>query len=364
MNRSTLRNLGIVLFALIAILIGFEMSDRDTATARGEPLFADLKDRLNEVTSVTVERPQAPPNTLSNASGTWAVSSRADYPASVAKIREVLLAIADAQVLEQKTANPARYAQLGVNDPETADSEGIRITLAGDGFEYGVIVGKVNQGSNRYVRVAGNEQSLLIDQNPALPDGPGGWLRTDIVDVDSADVRTVTIRHADGEAIAIAKAAQGDANFSVPDLPDGRELSYPTAANSIGGGLNDLTLDDVRRAEDGDAVTTTEVVTFDGLRIVVAVSGDENDTWLSFMAEVAEPDTVPADADAGTDDDEALSAEDADAATSAEPVPDPAALAAAINARVQGWQYKVPDFKKNQLTRRWDDILKAEEAPE
>jgi hypothetical protein len=33
--------------------------------------------------------------------------------------------------------------------------------------------------------------------------------------------------------------------------------------------------------------------------------------------------------------------------------------AAAINERVGGWQYRLQDYKKDLLTRGWDDILKA-----
>ena len=35
-----------------------------------------------------------------------------------------------------------------------------------------------------------------------------------------------------------------------------------------------------------------------------------------------------------------------------------------INDRLSGWQYRLPDFKKNLLTRRWDDILKAADDEE
>ena len=36
------------------------------------------------------------------------------------------------------------------------------------------------------------------------------------------------------------------------------------------------------------------------------------------------------------------------------------AEAVEISSRVNGWQYKVADYKANLLTRRWEDILKAE----
>jgi hypothetical protein len=38
---------------------------------------------------------------------------------------------------------------------------------------------------------------------------------------------------------------------------------------------------------------------------------------------------------------------------------DPDESAAEINARLSGWQYRLPDHKKNLLVRRWEDILKS-----
>jgi hypothetical protein len=36
-------------------------------------------------------------------------------------------------------------------------------------------------------------------------------------------------------------------------------------------------------------------------------------------------------------------------------------LAADLDARHAGWQYKIPGYKANLIARRWDDILKAQE---
>lgn len=357
MNKSTLRNLAIVLFALVAILIGIEMSERGTDTSGGDLMLPGLKERINDVHSVTVEAPASEAMTISRASGTWSVSTRADYPAAVGTIRELLLGLADARILEQKTADPARYAALGVRDPEAPGSKGVRLTVTGDGFEYGLIVGDTNQGSNRYVRSLGEAASLLVDRALPLPDTVGGWLRTDLIDIDAADVRFARIRHADGETIEIVKSGAEDTEFQVQNIPAGRELSYPTVANGIGSALNDLNLDEVRRAAPGEPSTRAEFETFDGLRISVAVYAADGDSetdepvWIALNVE-AEPldepsaDSVSAELTAGA-------AEEPAGDTAADPV-----ARAATYQRLSGWQFQVADFKANQLSRRWDDILK------
>ncbi len=363
MNKSTLRNLSIVLFALVAILIALEVGERDTDVSSGELLFEGLKAQINDVRRVTVERPGTDGATdvvtISNETGTWSVAARANYPASIATLRELLIALADARVLEEKTADPERYEQLGVRDPAVSGSKGVKITIAGEDFAYSLILGNAHQGANRYARIADQLTSVLIDKNPSLPDSAGGWLRDDLVDIDAADVRSAVIRHADGETIRIVKDSREDGDFRVPDLPDGRELSYPTVANSVGGALNDLKLEDVRRAEAGEPTSTAELETFDGLRIVVETTEVDGDTWIALDAAVADspPSQTASEETAG----EAATEPSADAdAAQGEVPPDPAAAAAAINERLRGWQFKIPSYKANQLTRRWDDILKAD----
>lgn len=353
MNKSTFRNLAIVLFALVAILIGVEMSERRATTAGSSGLlFPELKGRINDVNSLLIEAPGEEAITISNASGTWSVANRDDYPAQVGKIRELLLALADAQVLEEKTANPERYGALGVNDPELPDSRGVRVAIAGDDFEFALIVGDINQGSNRYVRIADQPQSLLIDADPALPETIGGWLRSDLVDIESSRVSQVSIRHADDELIEILRS-EGETEFEVQDLPDGRELSYPTVVNGMASVLTDLQLEDVRRAPPGEPQTVTRFETFAGLRLRVGVYSDADDPdgnrWIDLQAAANE--MADEDEAVGADGVEADSGDDNDAA----------ATAAALNDRLGGWQFRVAGYKLDQLSRRWEDLLKAEE---
>ena len=77
------------------------------------------------------------------------------------------------------------------------------------------------------------------------------------------------------------------------------------------------------------------------MRLVVEVyPGEEETRWVTFRAA-------------------SLGGEDANGdATAAEESVAPATLAAEINARLEGWQFRLPTYKANQLTRRWDDILK------
>ena len=119
------------------------------------------------------------------------------------------------------------YGRLGVEDIGD-DSQGTEIRIAGADSETAVIIGNLAQRSYRYARVSGEEKSWLIDQNPALPGAASGWLLLEILDIDQSRGQSVVITHADGEAIRIEKENAADRDYKVPDIPDGRELSYPS----------------------------------------------------------------------------------------------------------------------------------------
>lgn len=365
MNSTTLKWLAIATVALLALMIVVDRADRSDTVTSGELLMPGLKDRINDIDKVTVTAADAAESlTIARSGDEWQVVEKGAFPADVGKLREVLLALAVARKLEQKTANPERFAQLGVAGPDAGS--GTRLEIAGDDLQYVVIVGNVAQGKNRYVRMADDEQSWLIDKNPDLPATGGGWLAAELLDIDASRIQSVSIRHEDGETIRLHKTSQDSANYNVADIPEGRELSYATVANGIAGALNDLTLEDVRRSDTGELTTTSVFTTFDGLEISVRRYTDGDDAWLTLAGSFVAPavtevplgeepaEEEPAEDEVAIDDASEESSDSADAGTSAEEE------AGTINARHAGWQYRIPEYKANLLARRWDDILTAE----
>ncbi|MDH3531855.1 MAG: DUF4340 domain-containing protein, partial [Gammaproteobacteria bacterium] len=210
------------------------------------------------------------------------------------------------------------------------------------------ILGDSAQRDFRYARLPDQATSYLIDKNPTVPDSVGDWLLPDIIDISAERVRKVSILHADGDSIVIEKGARDLTDFAVLDVPEDRELSYATVGNGVAGALSQLKLDDVRARRDAAAATTTVFETWDGLEITAAVTSDEGASWVAFA--IGTVPVVPS-AEATAD----------DAAGAGEPakVDDEANE---LNERLSAWQFRLPDYKKNLLLRRWDDILKAVDA--
>lgn len=327
MNNATLRFLGIVVALLVIALIVIESTDHESPVDNGTLLLPGFRDHVNEVSSLRVERNGEDPVVIERHDELWVVTSRDNYPADIGKVREVLLAMADAKTMEAKTTNPELHARLGLDSPDIENSKSTLLIASTGHADYRLLLGNAAQTSYRYARLPDEDQTWLIDQNPDVPDSAGDWLDAAIVDINSSTVRAVTIVHPDGETISVEKAAEDDPNFTVNAIPEGRELSYSTVANGIGGALNDLELDDVRPAVavGGGAVKTT-FETFDGMTVTVDTQKTDDGNWITLSA-------------SGTGADE-------------------------LNARLSGWQFKVADYKANLLTRGWEDILKPEDEAE
>ena len=387
MKSGSVKILAVVVILLFGVMYALNTSDRSPPGTEHGPLVPELKARLNDLESVTITDADGR-LAIVREGDTWRVSDKSGYPADTGVLRQLLLAIADANKVEQKTANPSLYDRLGVQHPAEDGGDGVLVEGSAPEFSFSLILGDAEQGEYRYARLPSEEQSWLIDQNPDVPDAASGWLVSEIVDIPSADVRSVEIRHADGETIRIHKENAEAGTFTVDDIPAGRELSYPTVVNSIAGALGNLTLEDVAPVgEDGlEAAAEAAFVTFDGLRVDVTTSDIDEQTWITVDAstvpveEPAEPDgeqsaeggAVPETEPASAGDEPATGgagapaagteASDGDEEEAAQQTP--AERAAAINARTGGWRYRIAGYKADQLTRRWEDVLKTEDEGE
>lgn len=329
MTRKTIHVLVAVITGLVLLLFVLRSDDLDDTVVSGAPWLPDFGAVANDIDKLRLSRPSGEEGiTIHKDGDAWVVSARDDYPADFGKLRQLIIALANAEVLEEKTSNPDQYAKLGVGDPEDG-GKGTKIVVSGPDFSYSVIIGNRAQGKYRYARLADHATSYLIDQDPEIPESVAGWLMPDIIDVDAGQVQRVSISHADGETIVVEKTDQEQTDFDVVEIPEGRELSYATVANGIAGALSGLELTEVRARIDAAPAATVICETWEGLTVSAEVVAEEDSHWVAFSAETTSED-----------------------ATMSERVAD-------INARVTGWQYQLQDHKKNLLIRRWDDILKT-----
>lgn len=397
---------------LAAVWASRERAPDSTATVGG-PLVPGLEENVNEVTKVEIGAGAEPLVTIERDETTWTVAQKSGYPADVNKLRETLLGLSIAEVLEEKSSNPENYGQLGVTDEIAEDATGAHLTITGLGQPAELIIGDTARGgSSTYARRVGEETALLVSGNLDIDRQPVEWLRRDVLDVTADSMQSVTLVHPDGRTIEIAKETRNLPDFTVAEIPEGQKLVSASETNSLASALTGLRLEDVEPAEgfdpeEAEAVHATYRL-FDG-RVFTVYAFERDGRKLihvqpAFDTELAQRFAPPAATEPaaagpaseasteGTADDaaaatgepgEAASApatDEADDTVATGDAGEPAAgdtqvtaagteeeqriamdgtreKAQLLQARLEPWLFEVTDYKYEQLTHTPDDLF-------
>lgn len=338
-----------VVVAIVAFLLPREtVREEDFEKAA---LLPGLEGQVNDIDWLRLSAAGATVATLERRGEKWVVEEfhgyRADWPA----LQKLLSDLAAAQVVEAKTANPAYYDRLGVEDPMAADATGLLIEFRESTGLPAVVAGNTAQGRDgQYVRLLDSEQSLLIDRELEIPRLADGWVDAAIVDISEDEVVEVAVTHPDGEAVLIRKISADDANFELQNVPEGFEAGSSWTVNALAGGLSSLTLDAVAPSSDIEwtGATGFRLLTADGLNVeasLVEVPGEEGASaahWIMLQAGLYTT-TVDAGVDPDAGDETQQRAE-------------------ALNQDVAGWAYRIPQYKYSAMVKRMEDLVKEIQA--
>lgn len=354
MNRFLLPLLLVVLAVVIgAIVLLVPGTTESPLDAQGQAAVPGLEDRVNDLERLTVTGAGGQViATLVRSTEGWGVQELSDYPVQLETLREVLGDLAQAEIMEPKTNNPAYYDRLGVGPVANADAGGLRLDLAtDDGAEWAVIVGdEAPTRKGHYLRLADAEQSVLARFEANIPTDAVGWVDSKVVDLMSAEVAEVQVTHGDGEVITASKTSADDTDFTLEELPEGRELISAWSVNSLGSALSTLDFEAVRPADEFEWQDASQLraVRFDGLVVTAHLLRDETaGDWV--RVEVDTPylgEATEAEADAGADDLEQAASQSVRES------------ADAMAARTAGWAYRIPGYKADAMVPRLEELFK------
>lgn len=375
MNQKTL--IGLAVAALVAIVIAFavDRSNRPRSENGGEAPAAyvvpALRDHVNDVDKIVITGADSKPVvTLTRGANGWSIAEKNGFPADTGKLRELLLKLADAQILEQKTSNKDKYASLGVEDVSAKDAKGVEVELGGLQKPVKLIIGNSNQHGGTFVRRDGEAESWLASGSLVVDKKTENWLRKDLADIAATRISSVDITRPDGKTVRLAKAAEGDANFKLADIPKGREAGSDYAINGPASTLGGLKFEDAVPAKDAppaEKPLKARFATFDGLIVDVTAWEKDGKDYAQFAA--SEDETAAAahiDAEQAKAK-EAAAAKPADAkeTPAADPAKDRDAKLAALrkdvddlNARFKDWTFVLPPYKYAAINKAPDDFLK------
>ena len=348
------RRVGALLIAaLIIIALGLWSASRkvqNVETGVGAPVLKALKAQLNEVSEVRIAKGDGSRVTLRKQPTGWVIGER-EYPADASRVRKLLIDLSSLVTVETKTNDPAKFAQLGVEDANSPTAAGTLVEAVTPEKVNGVIVGKTSGAKSGYVRATDSKQSLLATPSVQAEADPKRWLETALVDIPDSRVKEVEMFPASGPSFKATREKKEQGDFTVPALPKGRELQTPSAVNPLATNLALLTLTDVRKAPaDGasapaasagparasSASTQTPRVifrTFDGLELQISGQAEGERRFISLVPTSSAKETT----------DEARK----------------------LDARVKGWQFEIPNYKYDALFRPLEEfMLKVEPKPE
>ena len=299
-----------VALALFAVL-GERRVTRAAVTEQFAPVYAD---RLDEATALRITHGRGLSGvqglSVTRGDGSWQLAERWNYPANDELVTETLLALADIEVLEARTAQADWHRALGLVRPEDL-GKAIRFDVRNGDDEslLRVLVGKAEKSENDavqqvtqlgadkqrfYIRREDEAQSWLVrGRLPRNPE-PAAWLDPSLP------------RHARAALVAIS-FGKGSQAFSAVKVGEAWSLA---AAEGWLDGFEALRPDDVARETDinFDTARPFTLSYADGLEITYENVGAATVIW-SRMKITAAPQA-----------DEAVRAK-----------------AAALNARFGGW---------------------------
>ncbi len=392
MKNSTLTKMALLAGGLLIAVAVMKNKggSSEVALSNDAPVVPGLSAELNSVSGIKLSgASNTPIITLKRTDKGWVASSIDGYGADVSKIRDYLIKLSEAKIREAKTANPASYGKLGVEDLTAADAKGILLELEGTKMPIKLILGSIagTGGQGVYVRKPGEKQSYLASGQIRPEASVNSWIQAEITNIPVNRVQEVTITPPTGDKLIVRKTKVEDADWAVQNIPKGKELSSPSIGNQVAGTLDALRLESVLPAAQAEPVLAqtylARFVTFEGLVINVTAWEKESKGYARFNASL---DTGLSEAYLMTEQSKAEAAANAAAAAVPSASGVPAVLTPAptatfdaakfrteklaeltkqveeINQRTTGWTYVLVQYKFAGLKKTMTDMLKVEGA--
>jgi hypothetical protein len=357
----------VIAIGAAALVSNYRQPDSENSDEAAYAL-PELRRHVNDVKTVAIiASDNKPVVTLENGEHGWTVREKEGYPADTGKLRGLLLNLADARLLQEKTAHAERYADLAVEDVKNKDAKGVLIKLEGLAEPAQLIIGNgSSHGGGTFVRRPNDNQSWLAQGQIRVDRDPVQWLDTALIDIAPDRIAEIELNKAQGKSLRLFRQEPGNGNFQLGGLPSGRELAAPDVVGGLASTLSGLKLEDVVAGKnppqpEDNLLLKAHYRTFDGVNVEAVAWPRDGKHYASFSASL---DQAAAD--------KAIQSEQAKA--DAEPpaplaVRDPAkyrqqrldelnAEIARLNQRFQGRHFAIPDFKYTNMDKTIDDVLK------
>jgi hypothetical protein len=332
-----------IVSVLLAAVLYASANRFSQGRVEGRPLAPDLNAQVNTVSAIEIAQGDKK-LTIERSGDQWKLKDRAGYPANAEKARALVVQLAQANLIEPKTALKDRYALLELEDPGTKDGKSRGIKILGDKGKplADIVIGKSRHeafGSGRsgfYVRKAGDNQTWLAIGDPKATADVKDWVQTGIFSTDTTKITRVAIEHTGEPALVVEKNTDKPDDkdkpaekFKLAAIPEGKKLKQGATADQIPQAFSSIDMDDMRKLEATPSGDKVSVITLDadgGLKVTFRLRKDGDTNWLSFAA------TGEGDAKKQADD---------------------------LNAKANGWEFRIPGWKADAIGKRAADLFET-----
>ena len=259
-----------------------------------------------------------------------------NYPADFTQVRTMLIGMTGLETIAPKTnrADWLHFLDLG------APGKGGGGTLISLFDEHGKTIASLIAGKTKdigepggavglFVRKPDTDQSWLARSVFEPKPDPNDWLDKNVIGIDRARIQEAVVTLPVAPPYAVRRDQPSDSQFTLVDMPKGRELAYDTAPEGVADSIVGFTFDKVVPATQFDFANAAELVTktFDGLTVTARIIKTGDDYWLTLSADSA-PGKQAAEDEART-----------------------------INTHTSGWAFRVPAYKGAQFMSSRDSLL-------
>ena len=332
-RRGFILLLGATLVSVAAAVVALRVGERTVSLAApGERALPNLAPNLGALAWVRLNRGAMKAN-FAEIGGHWVVVEKGNYPADEARMRRLLLGLADLTLIEPRTQLPELFPRLDLDDPSNGKATQVVIQDRTGQTVGQLIIGKARPdrlgmgNDGLYVRRVGEERAWLargaIDVSGAMV----SWLNPHIVDLSAGRIATMILVGDEQGVLVIGRHAATD-KFAIDNAPGGAKFKGDAAIAAPAAALEGLDLVDVKPAADqpvpDSGVSTATFSTLDGLTIRLKLFESDKQDWVVIEA-------------SGTG--------------------DAAAEGKTINDRVGRWAYAIPAAKAKLLRTNMADLV-------
>ena len=321
------------LFVVLAVVAVFQRAGELAPKFEARAFFPGLPTTVNNLGELAVVTKTGAVH-VKLTDGKWTIQERDNFPADQSQLRALAVGIADLQVLEPKTSRPDWMRYLGLMPPPDGDAAHVTLTDTSGKVLADLLVGQTEGTpdelgrSTLYVRRPEENQAWLARGYLTVKSDIADWLDKGVVNIARDRVKGAVVTPATGPSYTLSRDSKDDLDFKLLEIPQGRELSFAGSPDGVAGAIVGFLFDDIAKADQFDFNRVPQQVsnTFDGLSITVKVATKDGASWATVSAMGTTPMTEQ----------EAMT----------------------INARVNGWAFKLPASKVQQFVASRETLLK------